>query len=154
MAVVRKPLSETAAQPRRMKSAPLKHDRRYDSCRQWITAPDAIITAEGDRLFATLPSVTPQPLWPRLLLGEIKGKDVIPSQELAMSTLLAKDRFPACDVALETARAYLRREAISIDAPRGFVLLTFDGQPLGWVKNLGNRANNLYPPQWRIRMTL
>ena len=71
-----------------------------------------------------------------------------------MSTLLAKDRFPSCDVTLDTARTYLRREAVSIDAPRGFVLLTFDRQPLGWVKNLGNRANNLYPPQWRIRMTL
>ena len=32
--------------------------------------------------------------------------------------------------------------------PRGFVLLTYGGYPLGFVKNIGNRANNLYPAEW------
>ena len=27
------------------------------------------------------------------------------------------------------------------------------GQPLGQVKNIGTRANNLYPKEWRIRTT-
>jgi len=31
------------------------------------------------------------------------------------------------------------------------VLLTWQGEPLGFVKNIGNRANNLYPNEWRIR---
>jgi hypothetical protein len=26
--------------------------------------------------------------------------------------------------------------------------------PLGFVKNLGNRANNYFPKEWRIRMNL
>jgi NOL1/NOP2/fmu family ribosome biogenesis protein len=30
-------------------------------------------------------------------------------------------------------------------------LLTYQGIPLGFVKNIGNRANNLYPQEWRIR---
>ncbi len=34
--------------------------------------------------------------------------------------------------------------------PRGIVLLTHGGHPLGFVKNLGSRANNLYPASWRI----
>jgi hypothetical protein len=25
---------------------------------------------------------------------------------------------------------------------------------LGWVKNIGNRCNNLYPNNWRIRMEI
>jgi NOL1/NOP2/fmu family ribosome biogenesis protein len=25
---------------------------------------------------------------------------------------------------------------------------------LGFVKNLGNRANNMYPREWRIRMSV
>ena len=33
----------------------------------------------------------------------------------------------------------------------GFVLLTYKDAPLGFVKNIGNRANNLYPQEWRIR---
>ena len=27
------------------------------------------------------------------------------------------------------------------------------GQPLGQVKNIGTRANNLYPKEWRIKST-
>jgi hypothetical protein len=30
-------------------------------------------------------------------------------------------------------------------------LLTYKQIPLGFVKNIGNRANNLYPQEWRIR---
>lgn len=36
----------------------------------------------------------------------------------------------------------------------GFMLVrecVRQGLPLGFVKNLGNRANNLYPQEWRIR---
>ncbi|MEG2332956.1 MAG: rRNA cytosine-C5-methyltransferase, partial [Bacteroides sp.] len=48
---------------------------------------------------------------------------------------------------------YLRKEAISLSetAPRGYVLLLYKQVPLGFVKNIGNRANNLYPQEWRIR---
>ena len=35
--------------------------------------------------------------------------------------------------------------------PRGYVLVTYKNHPLGFVKNIGNRANNLYPQEWRIR---
>ena len=53
-----------------------------------------------------------------------------------------------------TARiAFLRKEGLVLDAsiPRGYVLLTYRQTPLGFVKNIGNRANNLYPQEWRIR---
>ena len=46
--------------------------------------------------------------------------------------------------------AYLRGEAIAVDAPRGPVLVTYSHIPLGWANNLGNRANNLYPKGLRI----
>lgn len=51
------------------------------------------------------------------------------------------------------AIAYLRKEAVSLPetASRGYVLLTYKNVPLGFVKNIGNRANNLYPQEWRIR---
>ena len=40
---------------------------------------------------------------------------------------------------------------LDADAPRGYVCVTYRGVPLGFVKNVGNRANNLYPQEWRIR---
>jgi 16S rRNA C967 or C1407 C5-methylase (RsmB/RsmF family)/NOL1/NOP2/fmu family ribosome biogenesis protein len=88
-----------------------------------------------------------------ITLGEIKGKDLIPHHSLAMSTALASDAFQKAEVTYEQAIAYLRKEGLILDAdvPRGYVLLTYQGIPLGFVKNIGNRANNLYPQEWRIR---
>lgn len=88
-----------------------------------------------------------------ITLGEIKGKDLIPHHSLAMSTALAKEAFPRAEVNYEQAISYLRKEGLILDAdvPRGYVLLTYQGVPLGFVKNIGNRANNLYPQEWRIR---
>ncbi len=86
-------------------------------------------------------------------LAEVKGKDLIPAHALAMSRLLRRECFPAEDIGYEQAIAYLRKESIvlSADASRGYVLLTYRNIPLGFVKNIGNRANNLYPQEWRIR---
>lgn len=86
-------------------------------------------------------------------LGEIKGKDLIPHHSLAMSTALGADVFPRAEIVYEQAIAFLRKEGLVLDAsvPRGYVLLTYQQIPLGFVKNIGNRANNLYPQEWRIR---
>ena len=70
-----------------------------------------------------------------------------------MSSLLRREAFACEEVDYPTAIAYLRKEAVTLSgaAPRGFVLLTYRNFPLGFVKNVGNRANNLYPQEWRIR---
>ncbi len=83
----------------------------------------------------------------------IKGKDIIPNQELALTTILSPTAFPTAELSKEASLDFLAREAISLpdDAPRGIVLLTFDNIPLGFVKNIGNRCNNLYPKEWRIK---
>lgn len=87
-------------------------------------------------------------------LGEMKGKDLIPAHALAMSAcLLRPDAFATEEISYEQAIAYLRKEAIALPAtaPRGYILLTYRHVSLGFVKNIGNRANNLYPSEWRIR---
>ena len=62
---------------------------------------------------------------------------------------------PRIEIARPQAISYLRREAITLppDTPRGIVMLTYEGNALGLAKNIGNRANNLYPKEWRIRTT-
>ncbi|WP_233456501.1 MULTISPECIES: hypothetical protein [Prevotellaceae] len=59
------------------------------------------------------------------------------------------------DVPYAEALKYLRGEALVLppDTPRGIVTITYQGQPLGPAKNIGNRANNLYPKAWRIKST-
>ena len=87
-------------------------------------------------------------------IGEVKGKDLIPDHALAMcSSLLCREAFATEEISYKQAITYLRKEAITlpVTAPRGYVLLTYRHIPLGFVKNIGNRANNLYPQEWRIR---
>ncbi|MDR0872195.1 MAG: rRNA cytosine-C5-methyltransferase [Prevotellaceae bacterium] len=88
-------------------------------------------------------------------LAEQKGKDFIPEAALALSKNIDLLQVNTFEADLPTALRFLQREAIETpDAPRGYLLIMYQGLPLGWVKNLGNRANNLYPNEWRIRMRL
>ena len=86
-------------------------------------------------------------------LGTVKGKDLVPDASLALSTALNRSAFPQAELSYDDAIRYLRKEAVTLpaDAPRGFSLVTYEHQPLGFVKNIGNRANNLYPQEWKIK---
>lgn len=86
-------------------------------------------------------------------LGTVKGNDVVPAQSLALSTSLCRGAFPEVELSYDEAIRYLRKEPVLLpnSTPRGFVLVTYKGYPLGFEKNLGNRANNLYPQEWKIK---
>lgn len=86
-------------------------------------------------------------------LGEVKGKDIVPGQELAFSCALERSAFRTAELSWDEAIQYLKKEALALpsDLPKGYVLVTYRQQPLGFVKHLGNRSNNLYPQEWRIR---
>ena len=86
-------------------------------------------------------------------VGNIRGKDIIPSPSLGLSVHLNSEAFERHELDYPQAIAYLRKEAITLSSnvTRGFVLLTYRGTPLGFVKNIGIRANNLYPQEWKIR---
>jgi len=86
-------------------------------------------------------------------LGTIKGKAVVPDASLALSTSLRADAFPTAELSYLDAIRFLRREPVELpqECPRGFVVVTYMGHPLGFEKNLGTRANNLYPQEWKIK---
>ena len=85
-------------------------------------------------------------------LGEIRGKAFVPQHALAMAKDFRKEAFPHIELSLEQALSYLRTEALSFpEAPLGILLVTYQQIPLGFVKNVGNHCNNLYPKEWRIR---
>jgi len=87
------------------------------------------------------------------------GKSLLNSRSLKSLNVLTSPvagitAVAAVDVDYAMAVAFLRGEALQLaDTPRGIVKVTFQGQPLGYVKNIGNRANNLYPKEWRIKST-
>ena len=85
--------------------------------------------------------------------GIVKGKNIIPDHTLALAIEADKSAYPAVEISYEQTISYLRHEAITLpeNTPKGIVLLTYHGHDLGFAKNLGNRANNLYPQEWRIK---
>jgi NOL1/NOP2/fmu family ribosome biogenesis protein len=85
----------------------------------------------------------------------LKNDNVLPTHEMALSQYLKVDAFPRRDINLSDAIAYLRRDNFILDgAAPGWNLVTFKEVNLGFVKNLGNRVNNYFPVEWRIRMNL
>ena len=86
-------------------------------------------------------------------IGELKGKDFIPSVSLAMSTEINREAFPSIELSYKDSIKYLQKEIITIpeETPTGYILVKYKNTPLGFIKNIGNRTNNLYPQEWRIR---
>ena len=86
-------------------------------------------------------------------VAHIFGDKLAPEHDLALSWALNRQAFSAVELSRQDALRYLHRDNIfAADAPTGFNLVTFNGLPLGWIKNIGNRWNNLYPQNWKIRM--
>ncbi|MBO4657154.1 MAG: rRNA cytosine-C5-methyltransferase [Bacteroidales bacterium] len=87
-------------------------------------------------------------------VASVKGRDLIPTAAIALSCKLAEKTFPCEMLSAGDALKYLRLEPLVFaDSPKGFLLLKYEGVPLGFVKNLGSRTNNLFPSAWRIRST-
>ncbi len=131
--------------------------------RGWVEDPDEYAWNVTDRTVSAFPA-RHRALLDRLRqslhivqagtdVAEAKGKDLLPLHGLAMSTALRRDAFPTVALDRNQAIAYLRKESVALpaDTPHGFLLLTYRHVPLGFAKNIGSRANNLYPAAWRIR---
>ena len=91
--------------------------------------------------------------------GERSKRDDVRGKMDRLKTMTSDFNFQPSAVKVELsyaqALAYLRREALTLpsDTPLGIVEVCFMGHPLGLMKNIGNRANNLYPKEWRIKTT-
>ncbi len=87
--------------------------------------------------------------------SERKGKTLVPAHAQALSLVSGRGQYEQAELGYAAAMAYLRGEAIQLPpcVSKGYVMVTFHGLPLGFVKNIGNRANNLYPKEWRIKST-
>lgn len=96
-----------------------------------------------------------KPLRAGVRRGELKGKDFVPDPDWALSLGFDRNEYPEAAVDKLTALHFLHRDTISLpDAPLGYNVITYRGLPLGFVKNLGSRCNNLHPQARRIRMDI
>lgn len=113
---------------------------------------DAIPLQTADE-FETV-SASVRPIAGGCRAGMLKGKDFIPSADLALSIIMSSGTFAEHEADLQTALRFLHRDAVSIPGDKGFICLKYDGLRLGFVKNIGNRCNNLHPASRRIRMDI
>lgn len=87
-------------------------------------------------------------------IGTFTAKEWIPDHEIAMSLDRHKD-LAIKEVDKATALRFLKKEDIgSMELPKGWYLVAYEGLALGWIKSIGNRSNNYLPKHWRIRMEL
>ena len=79
---------------------------------------------------------------------------VLPAEETDRA--LAIGYVPECPVvelSLSDARKYLHRDALCFpDEPKGLLIASYLSHPLGFMKNIGSRCNNLLPRNRRILM--
>ena len=149
---------------RELSLRPFKTDAAVPAeCKSWVSPSDEYeFLIKGDSIFALPAAQAPfmrqvsQELYalvPGIEIAVRKGHDWVPAHALAMSNALNRDTFSRVEVTRQQALAYLHCDVLRLDdAPRGIVLLTYKQIPLGFVKNIGNRANNMYPQEWRIRI--
>ncbi len=152
------PLRKKDRNKAQQKSAPIPDDIRS------LFSAEVNLRQKGDMVIA-LPSVLCSEvqmlesflhvLTAGCAVGVLKGRTLVPDADLALSVMLSPDAFPSAEVDLKTALAFLHKDAIVLpDAEKGYVLIRYEGLPIGFVKNLGNRCNNLHPQGRRIRMDI
>ena len=134
-----------------------------ETIKKWLLKPDEFVLEQQDDLYVAIPLDIRREvaalrgslnvLHAGVELATAMGRKVVPHHALAMSLARAEGAFPACEVDYPTALRYLRGESITVEGPRGHVLIVHDGAALGFANNLGNRANNLYPKPLRILST-
>jgi 16S rRNA C967 or C1407 C5-methylase (RsmB/RsmF family) len=90
-----------------------------------------------------------------IVVATVKGKDLIPFSDLALcndfenvkysgGVKTEESLFPVKELSKEEALQFLtKRPLVLPQMPLGYIFLIYNGLGLGFVKNLGNRTNNL-----------
>lgn len=88
-------------------------------------------------------------------LAEINNRKLKPLHSLALYSDMQTANCTLYEADYETALKYLKKEDIPVMAKAGeWVLIRHEQVALGWGKSLGNRLNNYFPKEWRIRMDI
>lgn len=117
---------------------------------EWIKAYPAALAERMQALESRLRCISSG-----VAVARVKGTERVPHPDLALSRALDRGAFPAAELNREQALVFLSRGTLAFPhLPCGYLLVTYRNTGLGFVKNLGSRANNLYPQARRIRMDI
>ena len=141
-----------------------KNTKKADEIgKNWLKSPDDCVIDLQDDVYVAVPRdisrqvaalrASLNVLHAGVELATVMGRKTVPHYALALSQARLAGAFPVCEVNYPTALRYLRGESVTVDGPRGHVLISHEGAVMGFANNLGNRANNLYPKPLRILST-
>ena len=149
---------------KRIKSRLEKMPRQFAEVRSWLSSTDSEFFAKSEFLIA-FPESKIQVLNALsdqlriisfgLPVAQFKKNDLLPEHTFALSVDRNPDIFETIELDLRDALLFQKKDEIRISSTaKGWLLVQYQGVPLGFVKNLGNRVNNYFPKEWRIRMAL
>jgi 16S rRNA C967 or C1407 C5-methylase (RsmB/RsmF family)/NOL1/NOP2/fmu family ribosome biogenesis protein len=86
-----------------------------------------------------------------LLIGSVAKNKIIPTHDMALSIYLNAG-FASVEVTSSQALSYFTKSDFRLEgAPKGWLVLRYQGLAIGFVNNLGNRLNNYFPTHLRVR---
>ena len=84
-------------------------------------------------------------------MGQVIREELIPEHALAMANI-SHHQFEEIQLSKEEAIQYLQKKDFNINSTaKGWHLMKYENAYLGFAKLMGNRMNNAYPKEWRIR---
>lgn len=156
--------SQQFSTPRKNKSRLEKMPKQFSEIRNWLqttsseffTKSDFIVAFPEDKVqLLNVLSEQLRVISFGLTMAQFKKNDLLPEHTYALSINRNPSLFQTVELDLREALLFQKKEEIRIpSSEKGWLLVQYQGVPLGFVKNLGNRANNYFPKEWRIRMAL
>ena len=156
--------SDSYSIPKKIKSRLEKMPKQFTEIRNWLSTPNSEFFAKSEFLVAfpedkisVLNALSEQlrVISYGLPIAQFKKNDLLPEHTYALSVDRNPDIFGSVELDLRDALLFQKKDEIRVQSTvKGWMLVQYQGVPLGFIKNLGNRANNYFPKEWRIRMTL
>jgi 16S rRNA C967 or C1407 C5-methylase (RsmB/RsmF family)/NOL1/NOP2/fmu family ribosome biogenesis protein len=150
--------------PKKIKTRLEKMPKQFDEVRNWLTTKNSEFFAKSEFLIAfpedKIPILNALSEQLRIIsfglpVAQFKKNDLLPEHTFALSVDRNPAIFETVELDLREALLFQKKEEIRINSTtKGWMLVQYQNVPLGFVKNLGNRANNYFPKEWRIRMSL
>lgn len=162
--VIQKTENLTESKFRKQNSKKLSEFKSLEKIDSWINQSESIVILEWNSFLFAVPKIfVPQIIHIneelRVIklgteIGELTTKGLLPNVALGLDPSIRNTNFPQCALTEKEALLYLKGETFQLAGQIGYQLMSFNGTGLGFIKHLGNRFNNLYPKEWRIRMKL
>ena len=138
--------------------------KQFSEIRNWLSTTNSEFFAKSEFLIAFPENKIPvlNALMEQLRVisfglpvAQFKKNDILPEHTFALSIDRNPAIFETVELNLRDALLFQKKDEIRIDSTtKGWMVVQYQEVPLGFVKNLGNRANNYFPKEWRIRMAL